>query len=846
MFSKTRKPDAYFPQKLEAKFSEIFDYPCTAIIAPTGFGKTMAVREFVCRLNEYESNDTVVLSQIILDGEGVFFWDDFSERFEELDGKFAASMAETGLPVTPDQKRTFLKGFTGLLNSLSKNILFIIDAGSFIPDENLRNFLEYFIKGLPDNFHLLLISRQPMCNKQSLSQYYNLINQISVRDMEFSALDVENYYRSFNISSKEAQRIHSLSEGWITLISQNLKEIGNSGAGITEKHAQKIIDSMVYDPLPPNYKEFLSWIGFCKSFLPDQAEYMYPKKNAENIIADLVEKGLFIKYDESSKVYFLENCFSSCIKRKCNELTVEERNKRLIRAGDWCIKAMQNSSARQYYYQAKDFDSLMQGVGNRLFGVPYVDDDHLFISYYADCPPDIRVRYPKALFVFAKYLSNSNRKELSQKVGIEFLEAVKANTDLSEIKIKKYETMYELFLSSEQFNNLKAMYQHLKNAVKIIGNELDNFFWPETGLFEMPSILNMYHRKPGELEKEVKLFAEYNALYIQFTQGRTSGAELVMKAEAEYMAGDITSAEITIYKARFITNRVKQWGVWVSVVYLHIRIELERGNWPRVANLLEEARNADLPAHEGNVFFMSAADFSQAYVGCKLEQPNMLSSLFKTGWDSHFDTNFRAFTSISVIHAEVLLAQKEYTELIALADSYLATARMYSNLLVEIFLEIEVAIAYEKIGKRATAVSHLRNALTIAEPDNLIMPFAEFGKYISAILPLSSSGVSKGYIGNIILRAHDFQEKLDKIKRQYFSKETYHEIYHLTPQEVKIAQLAVSGYSNQEIAETLFIQESTVKTHLTHIFTKLEIEKRSQLRAFFDKSIVVDKKSDFS
>lgn len=50
----------------------------------------------------------------------------------------------------------------------------------------------------------------------------------------------------------------------------------------------------------------------------------------------------------------------------------------------------------------------------------------------------------------------------------------------------------------------------------------------------------------------------------------------------------------------------------------------------------------------------------------------------------------------------------------------------------------------------------------------------------------------------------------------------------LTPREVQVLTSLASGGSNAEIAETLFISEATVKTHVSHILTKLELRDRTQ------------------
>jgi DNA-binding CsgD family transcriptional regulator len=53
----------------------------------------------------------------------------------------------------------------------------------------------------------------------------------------------------------------------------------------------------------------------------------------------------------------------------------------------------------------------------------------------------------------------------------------------------------------------------------------------------------------------------------------------------------------------------------------------------------------------------------------------------------------------------------------------------------------------------------------------------------------------------------------------------------LTPTELDVVRLAAQGLTNPEIGERLFISRGTVKTHLSHVFTKLGITTRSELAA---------------
>jgi ATP/maltotriose-dependent transcriptional regulator MalT len=50
----------------------------------------------------------------------------------------------------------------------------------------------------------------------------------------------------------------------------------------------------------------------------------------------------------------------------------------------------------------------------------------------------------------------------------------------------------------------------------------------------------------------------------------------------------------------------------------------------------------------------------------------------------------------------------------------------------------------------------------------------------------------------------------------------------ITPRELEILQLIANGMSNREIAEKLFVSESTVKTHSSRLFDKLSAKRRTQ------------------
>ncbi|PRY83893.1 response regulator transcription factor [Alkalibacterium olivapovliticus] len=67
-------------------------------------------------------------------------------------------------------------------------------------------------------------------------------------------------------------------------------------------------------------------------------------------------------------------------------------------------------------------------------------------------------------------------------------------------------------------------------------------------------------------------------------------------------------------------------------------------------------------------------------------------------------------------------------------------------------------------------------------------------------------------------------------KKEESSKQYPHEL--LTNRENEVLQLIAKGYTNQEIADELFITLKTVKTHVSNILSKLDVEDRTQVAIY--------------
>jgi LuxR family maltose regulon positive regulatory protein len=131
------------------------------------------------------------------------------------------------------------------------------------------------------------------------------------------------------------------------------------------------------------------------------------------------------------------------------------------------------------------------------------------------------------------------------------------------------------------------------------------------------------------------------------------------------------------------------------------------------------------------------------------------------------------------------------------------------------------AIAYERQGKVAAALTHLEHALRLAEPEGYIRSFADLGLPLAHLLQEARSrNVMPDYIETLLnafgVNLTSFPSRQQKLPEP------------LTEREEEILELLAAGLTNPEIAEKLVISAGTVKKHASNIYGKLGVGSRTE------------------
>ena len=108
-----------------------------------------------------------------------------------------------------------------------------------------------------------------------------------------------------------------------------------------------------------------------------------------------------------------------------------------------------------------------------------------------------------------------------------------------------------------------------------------------------------------------------------------------------------------------------------------------------------------------------------------------------------------------------------------------------------------------------------------------ILKNTEPEELIQAIYHIAQGGVIISPVMAIKLLA-EFRDSGSGAK----AEKTADEKDNMSPREDEVLQLVAQGATNKEIADSLFISENTVKTHLRNIMDKLHLANRSQAAAY--------------
>lgn len=809
----------YFSPRITEAMRNILDYPLTMVEAPMGYGKTTAVRE--C-LNDSHS---LILWQTVYDADQDSFWRGFSRLLTPIDADTAHSLHELGFPRDAVLLRETVRIIADI--AFAKQTILVVDDYHLLKSHEIDHLIERLAMfGIP-GLHIIIITRYSGgLNVEELA-LKGYMHHIPKETFELTPLEIAEYYKTCGIrtSSDEIERLHALTEGWISALYLLLLEFIKTGSYSPETNIYKLIERTVYEPLTAETKDFLLTLSIFDSFTQEQAAYLWGKENTDKLLSEVTSRNAFVNYDHRRRTYFVHNILSGFLRERLAGRTASERRALCRKASEWLEKNGDYFAAMRYYYECGDFDQCLRSLE--------ADRSHDFTpakkevvkKYMMDCPPAIKARHHYAMLKYLVYLFTYHETSLFDTTCDEFLGNVNADTKLDPTLRNRLLGEFELILGVTAYNDIKKMRAHYVQSWALLGRSTVVYDPKVNWTFGSPSVLYLYYRQSGRLAEHVQDLIENIPHYNRLTGGHGSGGESVMEGERLYHMGDFAGAEIAAHKARYKAQEAGQPNIAFCADYLKIRLAVLQGDGGRVLGLLEKMRDEMNSKKDYQLIHLIEICESSVYTA--LNQKDKISAGLLGAEPQTLRLGFPGFGAFNIFYGRALLVRGEYLKLVGSADYFFGIANIFPNLLGKIYTHIYLAAAQHRLFMEEEALEHLKKALGIALPDTVYMPFVENGDFLKPLLTkLYGTGYYRNDLARILELYGVYDSAVKKIVREHFGKE----LPKLTERETEIAKMAANGLTNKEIGVRLYISENTVKMALKSIFEKLGVTSRSLLK----------------
>ena len=809
----------YISERLQESLRPISRCAMTTVVAPMGYGKTTAVNWY---LSERAKAKTLRIIRISVYSDNLaIFWKSAQEAF-----------ARAGLPFLREYPCPTDAAGSGLLVDDLCHALagetpcyIFIDDFHLLTDKRAALFLCMLANRLPANVHLIVASRDRFLPAAEAVRLGAKVYQIGTEQLRLNHTELAVYAHRCGTELSDAQ-VESLlysSEGWFSAVYLNLRTLSERGV-LPSRHSDiyATFTAAMIDPLPEKQREFLAVMGLADEFTVEMAQCITGEADAGQILSLLTEQNAFVTRLPDGVTYRFHHMMKECAERRFLKLDAETQRLYWERFGLWYEQHRQYLHAIAAYRRSENYDALLRVIrsdaGILLASLKPED----VLDALGKCPAETLKAYPFAILVLMRRMFTWRQIPKMLELKALLLAAIEEHPELSEEERGNLLGECDLILSFLCYNDISAMSRLHRSASAQMSRPAISIRSGGGWTFGSPSVLMMFYRAPGELERELAEMDECMPHYYQVTNHHGQGAETIMRAEALFCQGRFTDAHIELERAYAQVKDNGQVNMALCCDFLSRRLS----RYTDVEQRYTFAeRYAELLRYH-DAAWINLWSATSAYYHALRGETDKIPEIFSQHRLSTVNMLAPGKPMMEMIENQVYLAEGAYAKVIGRSAELLAVCEAMHYALVALHLRIQTAAAYEELGKTEEARAWLEKALSDAAPDGLVMPFLENYDYIRPLLaretqsPLAAQIMALGEAAKARNTASARPAVFDA----------------LTTREYEIVELMGQRLSNREIAEKLYLSEGSVKQYVNQIYSKLHIEgdtrtKRTQLTA---------------
>lgn len=803
----------YISERLQKSLQPVSNSALTAITAPMGYGKTTAVNWYLSRLAK---DSQALLIRISIYSQNLsIFWKSVQNAFS-----FAGLNFLENYDCPEDEASAgFLTEILCYQLEKCENCYIFIDDFHLLKDDRATTFLCRMAGRIPENVHLIVASRNHFISDDWIVRLGGRLHRIEIDDLRLNAGELSAYIRRCGTSLTDSQleQLLKSSEGWFAAVYLNLCSFSKSGElpGKTSDIYQMFSASML-NPLPEDRKEFLSAMGLADEFTEEMAEFITKREDVHQILKTLTRQNAFVTCLNDGQTYRFHHMMKECAFRAFRTLDDSRQAFYYERYGAWYEKHGAYIHALSAYRRNQNFAAILRVVQKDAGILLASLKPEEVLEVLNRCPVSVLKEYPLAILVLMRCMFNWKNIPKMLELKELLLASIREHPKLSEEERGNLLGECDLIQSFLMYNDISRMSQFHRSASEKMTRPAISIRSDGGWTFGSPSVLMMFHRKSGDLDKELEEMNQCMPHYYKITNGHGQGAETIMSAEAHFMRGNFVDAHIALEKAYTQIQGNGQESIALCCDFLAQRLSICMDM--KMRNTFEERRKELLQGH--NTTWVNIFDSTCAYYYAVTGQTERIPALFGAHMLSTVNFLAPGRPMMEMIENQVYLAQGEYSKVIGRSESILAMCQALHYDLVALHVQIQLLAANWKLGKTEQALDLLRRSLSQAFPDGILMPFVENYPYIEELLKGSFFGINENFLFRITRMGKEWEMRCDQLKKE----EAYPPVFKvLSDRELEITELMAKHMSNKEIAQSLFLSEGTVKQYINQIYSKLQI-----------------------
>lgn len=797
---------------LVAAIEDVLCKPLGIIVAPSGYGKSTIVEK---TLEKHPEIRTYWLSLGNSEVDEVWVWRKLCETFINDNPRLYKDMSDIGLPETA-QETDYL--FSTVRKNIPKPVCIVLDDYHECNGKLINRLIEKIVYEEFSNLHILVVSRiypDIACEELFLKGYCSIIDQ------QMLALSKEESKEIFQINNieltePELDRMFEYTDGWIAAVYLVLYDYIKTGRFEHRSNVGRLLKTAIFDKLSEQMQEVCMKMSLVKRFTLEEACYVTGKEISPYSLLQIQERFGFLQFDVGAGEYIMHALLRTVA---AEELDKKGLDKRILyrRFGECREKNKKYVSAIMCYSRAEDNEEILKILSGKDRSLIYEQAPGVIDNILDGIPLEIKLKYPVAYLTYIYLITFKENVEKGARLYREVVVACETKTE----KGHKYDQLKGELLILESmlcFNDLEQINTKLRKAYELLDNHVSKIFYYALLTLGAPTMTVLYYKKPGELAQTIKLEKEYAKYHMALIKGMDGDWDDFFDAEYALMVNDMETAETLSEKvAEKATFTQSGTCIIISSYYVRLRSLIFQGKEKEFYQVMEEFENH----MKGTVRATLLTDYELAcgYVYSSIGRLDKVPE-----WLCRFDLAqcsrmVRNVRSGCVVYGMLLCSMKKWVKLNAIAEQMLMPYENTHHTYIMIFAYIFKAIAEYNLGVEKKACGYLREAVVLAEPDGVTVPFIENGVHI---LPMVQKLAKDSlFCSRLIKPIQDYQKALKAFEHKKEKQSL------LTGRELELMEYVKEGLRNSEISEKMHIALVTVEKNLTSIYRKLNVSNRA-------------------